>query len=240
MQCARIVYCPGLDGNAREIEPLLPLLPEAEITAVAYPELARSSFEDLAHLVVSRLRESPRGARLLCGNSFGGALSIMTALLHPREVDALCLIATFNHEPEPFAAELGRKAVKLLPKAVLKPITRVLANWKLAGKLQGEDREKFLHTVTSVDPHVMAARLELLKGFDVRMRLREIRIPVQVVFAARDPISGDTEQLEPWRHMLHSEVDGISECGHVIPREQPGKLAAIVRKWLLRACAGVA
>lgn len=234
-QNVSVLYCPGLDGNAREMEPVIELLPgHVKVEPFYYPTLPDVSFEELARLIALRLEEHPRGRRWLAGCSFGGAVAQQVALLRPDCVDALFLVVTFNHEAEAFASMLGRAAVKVLPDFVLRPVTRALARWKLAGGLDKESNERFLNSITSVDPRLLAARLGLLKGFDVRPRLAEIRIPVDVVYSSDDPISAGAAQLEGWKRLQNGRVSAV-KGGHVAQRQAPDAIARLLLAWLERA-----
>lgn len=229
-----VLYCPGLDGNAREMEPVVELLPgHVRVEPFYYPTLPQVSFEELARFIAIRLQERPRGRRLLAGCSFGGAVAQMVALLQPGCLDGLFLVVTFNHEAEAFASMLGRAAVKVLPDFVLRPVTRVLARWKLAGGLDEESNERFLKSITSVDPRLLAARLAMLKGFDVRARLGEIKIPVDVVYSSDDPISASPAQLEGWKRLPEGRVSGV-KGGHVAQRQAPGDIARLLLAWIER------
>jgi pimeloyl-ACP methyl ester carboxylesterase len=229
-----VLYCPGLDGNARELEPVVELLPpHITIEPFYYPTLYKLSFEDLANLISIRLAERPKGRRLLAGCSFGGAVAQKVVMLKPDCVDALLLVATFNHEAEAFASMLGRAAVKVLPDFVLKPVTRVLARWKLAGGLDKESNERFLKSFSSVDPRLLAARLELLKDFDVRPWLSELRLPVDVIYSNEDPISGAALQLEGWKRIPNARVNGV-KGGHVVQRQAPEAVRDLVVSWVDR------
>ncbi|CAG0953022.1 hypothetical protein PLCT2_00306 [Planctomycetaceae bacterium] len=229
-----VLYCPGLDGNAREIEPVVELLPpHITIEPFYYPTLNRVTFEELANLISIRLAERAKGRRLLAGCSFGGAVAQKVAILKPECLDALLLVATFNHEAEAFASMLGRAAVKVLPDFVLKPVTRVLARWKLAGGLDKESNERFLNSITSVDPRLLAARLEMLKDFDTRPWLSEMRLPVDVIYSTDDPISGAALQLEGWKRLPNARVNGV-KGGHVVQRQAPEAVRDLVVSWVSR------
>ncbi len=230
-----VLYCPGLDGNAREMEPVLELLPKhISVEPFYYPTLPKVSFEELANLIAVRLNERPKGKRLLAGCSFGGAVAQKVAILRPDCLDALFLIVTFNHEAEAFASMLGRAAIKVLPGFVLKPVTRVLARWKLAGGLDKESNERFLKSITSVDPRLLASRLELLKDFDVRPWLPQIKIPVDVVYSSDDPISAGALQLEGWKRLPNARVNGV-KGGHVAQRQAPDAVRDLLLAWIGRA-----
>lgn len=222
----RILYLPGLDGGgggASAIAEHLP--PELSFEVFSYPTGRVLDFEELTRLVALRL-EALDG--LLLGESFGGAVAQETAIRRPEAVKRLVLLSTFNHEVEALAAALARTAIRILPRPLLRPVTRWLGSWKLAGTLRGEKRREFLDYLADADHKEFGRRLELLKGFDTRPRLREIRCPVTVLHAAKDPIASAPSQLEPWRRMADSTLHSIAGAGHLVSVERSEEIAALL------------
>jgi pimeloyl-ACP methyl ester carboxylesterase len=229
----KVLYLPGLDGEASWVDKTQQQLHGVELVPFIYPTGRDLEWQGLTALVVSRLIALQTG--LLAGESFGGAVALKTALLHQPAIKGLCLISTFSHEAEPLAAALGRAATKVLPKAVLNPVARLLAGWKLAGTLKGEEREKFLHKFEHMDHKELARRLKLLKGFDVSDRLVCITCPTEVMYGARDAISSVPQQLALWKRIPDVQVHGFEGYGHMITQEIPLEVAARIEAWVKRA-----
>jgi pimeloyl-ACP methyl ester carboxylesterase len=228
----KVLYLPGLDGEASWIDKIQEQIHGIELVPFIYPTGRDLEWDGLTALVVSRMRALQTG--LLAGESFGGAVALKTVILHNAEVKGLCLVSTFSHEAEPFAAALGRAATKLLPRAVLDPVARVLAGWKLAGTLKGEEREKFLRKFERMDHKELARRLKLLKGFDVSDRLGGITCPVEVMYGKADAISSMKHQLELWKRMPNAQVHGFEGYGHMITQEIPLEVARRIEAWTQR------
>jgi pimeloyl-ACP methyl ester carboxylesterase len=123
----------------------------------------------------------------------------------------------------------------VLPKAVLNPVARLLAGWKLAGTLKGEERAKFLRKFEHMDHKELARRLKLLKGFDVSDRLVGISIPVEVMYGTKDAIGGMRHQVELWKRMPNAEIHAIEGFGHMITQEAPLEVARHMEAWVARA-----
>lgn len=227
-----ILYLPGLDGEARWVESTQQHLPGVELVPFSYPTGRDLKWDELTDVVVARMQSLQTG--LLIGESFGGAVAQKTAILRPQAVRALCLISTFSHEPEPLASAIGRSASRLLPKVVLNPVARLLASWKLAGTLKGEEREKFLAYFAKLDHAELARRLGLLAGFDVSDRLVGIRCPVEIIYGSRDSISAAPAQVELWRRLPDVRVHQLDGYGHMITQEVPIGVARRIQAWLKR------
>lgn len=224
-----VLFLPGLDGEPFTAGKLSEHTRVARLHVFAYPEGGALDFESLTRLVVARM--AGLGTRLLAGESFGGALAQETALRHTAALDRLLLLSTFNHEVEIAASKVGRGASRVLPNALMRPVARLLAGWKLAGTLQGEDRRRFVDRFSALDYHELARRLKLLAGFDTRKRLMSLQLPVEVVYGTRDPISNHPDQLQVWRNMPHCRLHAVHGFGHLVSAEAAPQVAAIVDAW---------
>lgn len=224
-----VLFLPGLDGEPFTAGKLSEHTRVAQLHVFAYPEGGALDFESLARLVIARMAQL--GTRLLVGESFGGALAQETALRHSQALDRLLLLSTFNHEVEVAASKVGRGASRVLPNALMRPVARLLAGWKLAGTLKGDDRRKFVDRFSALDYHELARRLKLLAGFDTRQRLMSLKLPVDVVYGTRDPISNHQDQLQVWRNMPDCRVHAVSGFGHLVSAEAAPQVAAIIDAW---------
>ncbi|MCB9894651.1 MAG: alpha/beta hydrolase [Planctomycetes bacterium] len=229
---SRALYLPGLDGEARWVIRTQEQLPELELIPLAYPLGRELKWDELADVVVARMQAL--GTGLLIGESFGGAVAQKTAILRPADVKGLCLISAFSHEPEPIAAAVGRAASRVLPKVLLNPVARLLAGWKLAGTLKGEEREKFLKYFEHLDHDELARRLKLLSSFDVSDRLIGIKCPVAVMYGSRDAFCAAPDQLEIWKRMPDVRLHQFDGYGHMITQEVPIGVARRIREWAQR------
>ena len=230
---ARILFLPGLDGLANSMENVQEHLRERELVPFSYPTGRDLDWDSLTSLVAARLKALETG--LLAGESFGGAVALKTAILHKQSVQGLCLLGTFSEEPEAFAAALGRTATRILPRGVMKPVARILANWKLAGGLKGEKRERFLSRFENLDHAELARRLKLLKGFSVSDRLIGIHAKTDVLYGTEDPIAANRRQLELWRRIPDAGLNALDGYGHVICAEVPFGVARRMDGWARRA-----
>ena len=228
----RILYLPGLDGVANVIDKLQPHLPDAELVPFSYPAGRRLTWVELADLVAAKLQALE--TRLLMGESFGGAVALKASIAHRGRAAGLFLVSAFSSQPEAFAAALGRTATRVLPRGVMKPVARLLAGWKLAGTLSGEDRERFLKRYSELDYADIAERLRLLADFDVDDRLVGLCGPVDVLFGSEDPIAGSQNQRELWQRVPDVKLHQMDAYGYLVSHEVPIGVAARIRSWLQR------
>lgn len=228
-----VVFLPGLDGEPFTAAKISEHLRVARLDVFTYPTGRAMDWETLASLIGARMERS--GASLLIGESFGGAVAQEVALRSTGKLRGLCLISTFSREVEVFANWLGRTATRVLPNALMRPVSRRLAGWKLAGTLAGEDREKFLSRFAQLDYNELARRLKLLSGFDTRARLGNLKLPVEVVYGRRDTIAAEPDQLNAWKSLPNCRVQGIEGFGHLVSAEAAPQVAALIDAWAERA-----
>ncbi len=228
----RAVFLPGLDGVGFSAETIGELTSLLTIEVFQYPLGLRLEWPTLCHSIAERMKQLSAG--LLIGESFGGAVAQEVLLRHPDVVKSAFLLSTFPMEPEPFAAALGRVATRVLPRALIKPVSRRLAAWKLAGTLKGTDRAKFLARFGEVDHAEMARRLELLKGFDSRPRLMGVRIPIEFAYGTRDTMCAAPEMLRAWKNVPDCRVHALEGYGHLVSVEAAPELAKLIDAWAAR------
>lgn len=210
-----------------------PRLKRAELVAFGYPTGRTLKWDEMADLVAGKL--AALGTGLIAGESFGGAVAQQTALLRKDAVTSVCLLGSFNHEAEPIASSIGRAASRLLPKVVLHPVARLLADWKLAGNLRGEERRKFLEFFDSLDHEELAQRLELLKNFDISDRLVGMNCHVEILYGSDDKIASDPRQLAMYERLPDKMFHCFDGAGHVLCSEVPIGVARCIDEWAKRA-----
>ena len=219
----------GLDGEAHSMDRLNGLLKHARLHQFEYPTGHALNWTEMTELAAAKLKALDTG--LLVGESFGGAVALKTAILQPLSVKSLCLLGSFSAEPEPLAAGIGRTASRLLPKVALNPISRWLADWKLAGNLRGEERKKFLEFFGTLDHAELGRRLGLLKGFDVSDRLVGVHCHVEILYGSQDRIAANDTQLKLWQRLERKRLHSLDGAGHVIAREVPIGVARRIDDW---------
>jgi pimeloyl-ACP methyl ester carboxylesterase len=227
-----ILFLPGLDGEGYCARKLVPHVRGASIEVFAYPTGARLDWPGLTATVVARMQDL--GTRLLIGESFGGAVAQQVMLRRPDSLDAVLLISTFTHEAEPMAAAMGRLAARFLPRRLLRPVARRMADRKLAGTLEGDERRDFLDRFAELDHKEIARRLALLRRFDTRIDLAGVTLPVDVVFGTRDTIAGRRSQREAWEGLPGCVLHPFEGFGHLVAAEAAEQLGATISHWISR------
>lgn len=227
-----ILFLPGIDGTPHSARKVAEHLPR-ELVPFEYPDGQALSWPGLVEDVARSLEKL--GTGLVAGESFGGALALKAAILQPEAVNGLCLLGAFTRRPEPFASMLARTATRVLPKALMRPVARRLADWKLAGNLEGEARTKFLERFNELNYAAFARRLKLLASYDIRGELGRIDVPVEVIYGSEDTIAKAKEQASMWSDLPDANLHPLEGAGHVICAERPAEVAHHMEAWAQKA-----
>lgn len=153
----RLVLLPGMDGTGELFAPLLGALPPDRASVVAYPRDVVLSYDELVAFVVQRLPvEEPF---VLVAESFSGPIAVRVAAQHPAGLRGVVLCANFVVGPLPFSRALVH-AVRPF-KIGASSLQASVLTWRLLGSAGSPLRGPLMEAVASVEPEVMAARVEV-------------------------------------------------------------------------------
>ncbi len=181
-----IIFLPGIDGTGISFDPLGKALPrDVRVKIVRYPTDRLLGFEETVQYAGDRI-ETDRENAIVLAESFSGPVAI--ALIGSGRLKAKCLIlcATFARSPRPVLL----KILNSLPLELLMrfPFPGFLLKHVVEG---GEDAARLFLTMWQkvkvlVPPEVLAHRLKVIDGVDVRGWLPKLDIPCCYIQAASD------------------------------------------------------
>jgi pimeloyl-ACP methyl ester carboxylesterase len=232
-----IVLVPGLDGTALLFYRQIPLLAR-KFNVIAFPlpddpDCGMSDLiEDLRNLIV----ETCAGPVVLCGESFGGALSMSFALAHPDVLSGIVIINSFSRVPQRFKLWTAPYLLRALPWAAM-PLVRRFTEARLhSPHAQPEDLEEFHERSRQIGRRGYIRRIEILQHYDIRDRLGEISVPTLFLAGDRDKLVPSVEQA---RHMgarvPDAEVRILEGYGHICLINHDLDLLEHVGPWFDRA-----
>ena len=256
----RIVLVHGLGRDLHDWDAVVPGLADlAECTAVDLagfgveppPTDGRYSPEAHAARVADRVLTGP-GPVHLVGNSLGGLVAVIAAARHPDKVATLTLVAPAL--PLGGATTGGRTLALLGVPTVgtalmrsarrrdLERRTRDLLRLTFArpGEV-GPERLAALRTAVEARdlvPHadgafsgsVRGIALQLLRPGPVRRAVASLRMPVTALYGRHDRLVPVGHAVRFKRLLPAADVRVLEHAGHLIQLEDPGDVAAAVRR----------
>jgi pimeloyl-ACP methyl ester carboxylesterase len=182
------VYVCGIEGTGRlfykQSEDLA-----RDHTVVSFPLRGEGRYElprlveDLAWV----LRETCDGARAtVLGESFGGLLTMATALEHPELFERMILVNTFAHFSDRAKIHAGCLLFSLFYAAMKAHRTRAARHVLFGPDVREEDRLRFREYTRVVPREGYLSRMRIIRDTDLRPRLGEIGVPALVVAGTAD------------------------------------------------------
>jgi pimeloyl-ACP methyl ester carboxylesterase len=230
-----VVLVPGLDGTGRLFYRQTPLLARSyRVATYALRDDAETMDRLVADLadVVDIVSPVERRA-IIVGESFGGGLALSFALAHQDRVRALVVLNSFPFFTPQANLQLAIWGLRILPWGGMGMVRRLTAS-RLHSKHthQGEIRQ-FMALTALVTRDGYINRLKLLRAYDIRHRLNEVRVPTLFLASERDHLVPSVEQARYMAARVPGAVVRILEGhGHICLIAPDVDLHAILREWL--------
>jgi pimeloyl-ACP methyl ester carboxylesterase len=187
----------------------------------------------IAGMARAALAASPAGSFDLLGFSMGGYVAREMARMAPERVRSLILVATSSRADTPLQISQRQAAAKANP----------------LGPFRGLGRAAIIHSLHPAHAadmalidrvRTMGERLgrEAFIGQSMIVRdsdagqLAAIQCPSLVIAAAQDQMRSAEEARELAAGIPDAKLEVIEDAGHMIPLEQPERLAQLVAAWL--------
>jgi pimeloyl-ACP methyl ester carboxylesterase len=245
---ATVVLIPGLDGTALLFYRQVPLLLRRfDVLLLPLPDDSTCTMEGLVEHVRGAVEARVQGAVILCGESFGGALALSTALGSPPWLRGLVLVNSFARVPQQLRLRLGIAGLRLFPWGAM-PLARRLTEARLhSPHARAEDLREFRARVRRIGRAGYLRRLEILRGYDARASLSRIAVPVLLLAGDRDRLLPSVREarfmaermpratlrvLEGFGHvcLINHDLDLLAELGPWFERVRAGDTAAAAER----------
>lgn len=236
-----LVMVPGMDATGRLFYRQAPLLGrDYRVATYATRDSARTMAELVGDLddVLDVL--APGGVPVtVFGESFGGALALSYALARPERVAALVLLNTFPHFDPQRRLALANLALRLTPWNPMPLVRRWTARRLKASRTGRDDVRRFVEVSADTTLEGYRNRLRMLRDYDVRPQLHEIRAPTLLIAAEEDRLVPSVEQA---RRMAARIPDAtlvvLAGHGHECVISPGIDLGTIVGDWSRRGGSG--
>ena len=172
-----VVLVPGMDGTGQLFHRQVPLLSRSYRVATYALRNDAPSMDVLVGDLARTIDEvGPLDGRaIVIGESFGGALALSLALAAPERVRALVVLNSFPHFTPQFRLRLAYWGLSAVPWGVMGLVRRLTAFRMHSRHTHDEDIQRFMELTARASRAGYLNRLGLLRQYDVRNRLHEIR-----------------------------------------------------------------
>lgn len=232
-----LVFLPGLNNDARVWDAVIAALPsDLKCTAIDLPAI-----ENLDELAVETVR-GLAGGFVLVGHSFGGVVAMAILDAFPDRVQALVLVNVPQGTDPPETARQRLEKAHRAANGEFESLAmgRVDLVFYGARATDPEVIEERLRGVRSYGPQRYLAHSKAIAARPDRKQLLEMTlVPVLVVAAEHDVVVPCKDQ-ESFAREIGADWTAIPQSAHMLPVEEPAKLALIISNWLQSRMPGTA
>lgn len=181
--------------------------------------------EDVAWVV----RDADAVGATVLGESFGGLLTMATALTHPDLFSRIILLNTFPHFAQRAKIRLGCLLFAAFYPAMKAHRTRAARHILFSPDIAEEDRQLFRDYTRVVGREGYVSRMRIIRDTDLRPRLHEIKTPALVVAGTADRLLDSVKAARLMAsRMPRARLKLLEGTGHVALLS--GRVR--VREWL--------
>lgn len=229
-----VVLVPGMNGTGDLFYCQVPRLEKSFRVATYSLRDDATDIEtlaaDLAHVVDI---VAPGRRAIIVGESFGGAVALTFALRYPERVDALVILNSFAHFAPQLRLRLAIAGLTVLPWSAMALVRHLTAFRLHSPHTHRAEITQFIKRTAHASREGYVNRLKLLRHFDVRDRLSEIRRPTLFLAAERDHLVPAVAQARDMSERVSASVFRILEGhGHICLIAPDVDLAKILDEWL--------
>ena len=169
---------------------------------------------------------------IILGESFGGAISLTMALTYPEHVSALMILNSFPYFAPQFRLRLAITGLRTIPWGAMRLVRRLTAFRLHSRHTHRAEIKQFLVLTARATRAGYINRLQILKTYDLRSRLHEIRCPTLFMAADRDHLVPSVAQARYMAQRVpHATMRVLSGHGHICLIAPDLDLADILRDW---------
>ena len=229
-----VVLVPGMNGTGELFYRQVPRL-ERSYRAATYSLREDAESLDLLAADLARVVDvvAPIERRaIVVGESFGGAVALTFALSYPERVGALVILNSFPYFAPQVRLRLAIAGLAVLPWGAM-PLVRHLTAFRLhSPHTHRAEVKQFIELTAHATRDGYINRLKLLRRYDVRDRLHDIRQPALFLASEHDHLVPAVAQARYMANRVPSSVMRILKGhGHICLIAPDLDLAQILNEW---------
>ena len=228
-----MLLLPGLDGTGRLFYRQTPGLARSFRVATCALRDGATSMDQLVADAVHAIDLLAPDARraMVVGESFGGALALSLALARPDRVSGLVILNSCAHFAQ-FRLRLAIAGLRALPWGAMGAARRLAALRLHSRQTPRDEVRRFLEITARATRDGYLSRLRLLRRYDVRGRLHELRCPTLFLAASKDHLVPAVAQARFMAARVPGATVRILEGhGHICLIAPDVDLDRIIREW---------
>lgn len=229
-----VVLVPGMDGTGELFYRQVPLLQKSYSVATYVLRDDAANLEVLAgdlRRVIEQVNPA-KGPAIVIGESFGGAVALTLALTYPGHVSALVILNSFPYFAPQFRLRLAIAGLKILPWGAMSLVRHATAFRLHSRHTHRNELKRFIELTARATRDGYINRLGLLRSYDVRARLNEIRCPTLFLAADQDHLVPSLSQARYMANKVRSaSVRVLGGHGHICLIAPEIDLCQILADW---------
>jgi pimeloyl-ACP methyl ester carboxylesterase len=185
-----LIFVPGMDGTGRLFYRQVPLLARQFRVGTYTLRDDAGSMETLVKDLDQVTRTlAPDGERVVVvTESFGGAPALSYALAHPERIRGLVVLNSFARFPSQLRLRVGLGLAHLVPWSLMTVFRRLTVSRLHSRSTPRSEVRHFLRQTDETTRRGYISRLRILMNYDVRDRLKDIRVPTLFLAADQDQL----------------------------------------------------
>lgn len=229
-----VFMVPGLDGTALMFYRQIPLLAKRfHVVALPHPNEPDLEMSDLVEDLRRLIDERGQGPIFLCGESFGGALSLSFALAHPDYLAGLVIVNSFAHLKRRWRLWVIPPLLRLVPWGAMTLVRRFTEARLHSPHALPEDLKEFHERSKQIGKAGYIRRIEILRSYDIRDRLDEIAVPTLFLAGDRDElIPSEAQARFMAARMPRASLRVLKGYGHICLINHDLDLLHYIEPWL--------
>lgn len=233
-----LILVPGLDGTALLFYRQVPLL-SRHFHVFTFPlpndpVCTMDSLVESLRQLIDKVAEGGGAERvLLCGESFGGALSLSFALAYPELLRGMVILNSFPKVRKPFQLRVAPTLLRWMPWGAMPLVRRFTESRIHSPHALPEDLAEFHQRLRWVGKQGYIRRLEILRTYDISDRLQEIATPTLFLAGELDRLVPSVQEAEFMSlRMPNAAMIPLQGYGHVCLINHDFNLLDYILPWL--------